>query len=95
MRDLVAAIRAIGDGGTYISQGAASQVAADDGPELTDREVTVCRLVALGFSTTQIAEETGLSTRTVESYRSRLNTKLGFENRRDLVAFALEKRLIP
>ena len=95
MSDLVAAIRAIGDGGSYISQGAASQLAADDGPQLTERELAVCRLVALGFSTAQIAEELGLSTRTVESYRSRLNTKLGFESRRDLVSFALKRRLLP
>ena len=60
-----------------------------------ERELAVCRLVALGFSTAQIAEELGLSTRTVESYRSRLNTKLGFESRSDLVSFALKRRLLP
>lgn len=78
-----------------MSQGVANTLAWDDGPELTERELEVCRLVALGYSTRETAAELGLSTRTVESYRSRLNTKLGVKSRRELVAFALRKRLIP
>lgn len=63
-------------------------------PDLTERELEVCRLIALGYSTREAAEELGVSTRTVDGYRARLNEKLGFQSRRDLVAFALKHRII-
>lgn len=74
--------------------GAASTLANEDDPDLTERELEVCRLIALGYSTREAAEELGVSTRTVDGYRARLNEKLGFESRRDLVAFALKHRII-
>lgn len=95
MSGLVEAIRAVADGETFISQGAAATLANEDEPDLTERELAVCRLIALGYSTREAAEELGVSTRTVDGYRARLNEKLGFESRRDLVQFALKYRLIP
>ncbi len=57
---------------------------------LSRREQDVLRLVALGHTQKEIAEELQVSVKTVETYRTRVNSKMGFESRADLVRFALE-----
>ena len=42
----------------------------------------------------QIADEIGLSVKTVESYRARLMKKLGLKERADLVRLAIEMGII-
>ena len=46
------------------------------GSRLTDREQQVCDLSALGMQVKQIAEKLGISARTVEVYKARMNQKL-------------------
>lgn len=48
---------------------------------LTPREIQVLRLIAQGYTNSQIAEGLGLSVRTVEIHRTNLMRKLGMCNR--------------
>jgi DNA-binding CsgD family transcriptional regulator len=61
---------------------------------LSDREAQVLRLVALGHTTQQIAEQLFLSVRTVETYKLRGLEKLGLQGRAALVRYALEHGLL-
>lgn len=63
-------------------------------PELTPRELDVLRLLVRGNTNRQVAEELGLSTRTVESHRANLQGKLGLTSRVDLVEYAEERDLL-
>jgi DNA-binding NarL/FixJ family response regulator len=47
-------------------------------PNLTDRELHVFALTGAGFGTTRIAQELGISPRTVETYHEHIKLKLGY-----------------
>ena len=49
-------------------------------PNLTDRELHVLSLVGAGFGTTRIAQELGISPRTVETYHEHIKLKLGYRD---------------
>jgi DNA-binding NarL/FixJ family response regulator len=55
---------------------------------LSERESTVLRLIARGFSNKEIARRLSLSVKTVETYKSRMMDKVGFRSRPEVVAFA-------
>ena len=61
---------------------------------LTEREIEVLRLVALGYTNTEIGKQLHLSVRTVETHRASLQRKLGISGRPELVRYALERGLI-
>ncbi len=61
---------------------------------LSLRERQVLTLLAHGYTNKQAAERLGLSMRSVETYRSRMADKLGFQDRVDLVRYALETGLL-
>ncbi len=63
-------------------------------PELTPRELDILRLLVRGNTNRQVAEELGLSTRTVESHRANLQGKLGLTSRVELVEYAEEHGLL-
>jgi two-component system, NarL family, response regulator NreC len=67
---------------------------AEDAPHLTEREVEVLRLVALGHTNQEIADSLYLSVKTVESYKGRLMEKLGLRGRAALVRYAVEAGLL-
>jgi two-component system response regulator NreC len=96
--ELVAAIRTVAGGGTYLQPGVGAKLAgaapAESRGSLTQRETEVLRLVALGHTNAEIAESLFLSIRTVETHRSNIQTKLKMSRRADLVRYALERRLI-
>lgn len=95
---LVGAIRQVLAGRIHVSEGAAQAVlgrvgqvdAAAEHPlaNLTDRELEVFDLIGRGLSTSAIAEQLGVSTKTVETYRSGIKTKLNLKSATDLVRFA-------
>jgi two-component system response regulator NreC len=60
---------------------------------LTDREVEVLRLVALGHTSSEIAAKLHLSARTVETHRAHIQRKLGLSTRVELVRYALRRGL--
>jgi DNA-binding CsgD family transcriptional regulator len=54
----------------------------------------VLKLVALGHTSAEIAEQLSLSVKTVETYRARGMEKLGLRTRAALVRYALKSGLI-
>jgi two-component system, NarL family, response regulator NreC len=96
--ELVEAIRRAAVGDTYLNPRLGARVAAEPPPGppdgLSEREVEVLRMVALGHTNTEIAEQLYLSVRTVETHRAHIQQKLRFGSRADLVRYALEHRLI-
>jgi len=105
--ELLSAIRAVWRGGTYLhpehvrllleEPGAtpADEGTADDSYALlSPREQQVLRLIALGHTNQQVADMLNLSTKTVETYKSRLMTKLGLTGRAALVRYALQQGLL-
>lgn len=57
---------------------------------LSNRELTVFRLIGQGFKTSQIASELHLSVKTVESYRSHIKEKLKLDTGTDLMKYAIQ-----
>jgi DNA-binding NarL/FixJ family response regulator len=71
--------------------------ASEDGQGLDSlslREKQVLTLLAHGYTNREAAERLGLSMRSVETYRSRMAEKLGFQSKVDLVRYALEVGLL-
>jgi two-component system response regulator NreC len=62
--------------------------------DLSDRELEVLRLIALGHTNSEIAEQLHLSVRTVESHRAHIQQKLRLTTRSELVRYALERGLV-
>lgn len=98
--ELVDAVRAAARGETRVNPGLRAQVAAakhgPSGPPdgLTDREVGVLRMIALGHTNSEIAEQLYLSLRTVETHRAHIQRKLGRSSRAELVRHALDLGLV-
>jgi two-component system response regulator NreC len=65
-----------------------------DGGLLSPREVEIVRLIALGYTSAEIAAMLHLSRRTVETHRARIFQKLRLTTRADLVRFALDRHLL-
>ena len=61
---------------------------------LSERELSVLRLVAQGYTNAQVASELFLSVKTVETYRARGMEKLNLQTRAQLVKAALERGLL-
>ncbi len=97
--DLVRAIRAVAAGERYVHPSLGAALAAPQaagGPidELTARERDVLRLLALGHTNQEIAEQLVVSVRTVESHRAHVMTKLRVTTRAGLVGEALRAGLL-
>jgi two-component system response regulator NreC len=93
--DLVRAIRTVGRGGRYLDPAIGGLALAGGGAAvLSERELEVLRLVALGHTNTAIAKQLYISPRTVETHRANLQRKLGVSGRPELVRYALERGVI-
>jgi two-component system response regulator NreC len=95
--DLVNAVRLAATGRSYLQPELGAQLAVEPGDDpdgLSERELDVLRLIALGFTNTEIAEQLVLSVRTVESHRAHVQRKLGMSKRSELVRYALERRML-
>ncbi|MFL5561764.1 MAG: response regulator [Gemmatimonadaceae bacterium] len=100
-RDLVDAVRAVARGDLYVRPSAArvlarelkkKEEAASDRSrfeKLTERERDVLRMTAEGYSAPEIGEKLHISPKTVDTYKQRVNEKLGLSHRPDYVQFAL------
>ncbi|RLB53444.1 MAG: hypothetical protein DRJ42_11935 [Deltaproteobacteria bacterium] len=62
--------------------------------KLSKREREVLRLAALGHTHKEIGQALGVTAKTVETYRSRINEKMRFSSRAELVRFALRAGLM-
>ena len=98
--ELVEAVRRAAAGETYLNPQLGARMAAEplapSGPpdDLSEREVEVLRMIALGHTNTEIAEQLYLSVRTVESHRAHIQQKLRRSSRADLVRYALDHGLV-
>jgi two-component system response regulator NreC len=96
--ELVEAVRLAAAGERYLNPRLGARLAAEPPPgppdDLSEREVEVLKLIALGFTTKQIAEQLYLSGRTVETHRSRVQEKLLLTSRSELVRYALDHKLV-
>jgi DNA-binding NarL/FixJ family response regulator len=105
-RELVDAVRSVAHGDMYMQPSATRALAkgiqrksehADEREKyekLTDRERDVLRYVAGGFSAPEIGEKLFISPKTVDTYKQRINEKLGLAHRSDYVEFALKLGLL-
>ena len=95
--ELVSAVRLASAGKTYLQPELGAKLAAGAGEAadgLSERELEILRLIALGHTNTEIAEQLFLSVRTVESHRAHVQQKLKLDKRSDLVRYALERGLL-
>lgn len=96
--ELVQAVRSAAAGNTYLQPALGARLAAaGDGreaDELSDRERDVLRLIALGHTNAEVAEQLYISIRTVESHRAHIQQKLRLSSRAELVRYALEHGLV-
>lgn len=96
--ELVEAVHRAARGDTYLNPRLGARVAAEPPPGppdgLSEREVEVLRLIALGHTNTEIAGQLYVSVRTVESHRAHIQQKLRLDSRAELVRYALDHGLI-
>jgi DNA-binding NarL/FixJ family response regulator len=105
--ELLSAIRAVAKGDMYIHPSQTKSLLGRMLPEsvastpstvgeaaLSDREQEVVKLVALGHTNQQVADQLHLSVKTVETYRARAMQKLGLRSRAALVRYAIEDGMI-
>jgi two-component system response regulator NreC len=96
--ELVEAVRRAAVGESYLNPRLGARIAAEPPPgrpdDLSERELDVLRLIALGHTNAEIAERLFLSVRTVETHRARIQQKLRLSTRAELVGYALEHGLV-
>lgn len=97
--ELIEAVRRAAEGESYLSPRLGARMAAEPEPGppdgLSEREVEVIGLVALGYTNVEIGGELYLSVRTVETHRTHIMRKLGLQTRAELVFYAYDHGLVP
>jgi two-component system response regulator NreC len=96
--ELVQAIRNAAAGERYLNPRLGARIASEPpaGPpdDLSEREAEILRLIALGHTNVEIAEQLYLSVRTVETHRAHIQQKLRLSSRAELVRYALDRGLL-
>ena len=105
--DLVDAIRVVASGDIYVRPTVSRRLASLKGephhpvnPQLADferlseREREVLRLVATGYNGPEIGRQLGIAAKTVDTYKQRIEEKLGISHRTGYVRFALMAGLL-
>jgi two-component system, NarL family, response regulator NreC len=100
--EVVSAVREIADGGRYVHPALGARMVAAEAEEraaaeadpLSEREREVLRLLALGHTNQEIAEQLYISVRTAESHRAHIMQKLRLSTRAELVRYALTHGLL-
>jgi two-component system, NarL family, response regulator NreC len=96
--EVVAAVRAVHAGRRYLSEHISPRAlegcfSEDPLERLSAREMEVLKLVVDGNSSNQVAALLGLSPKSIDTYRSRLMTKLDVEHLPALVKLAIRRGL--
>jgi two-component system invasion response regulator UvrY len=93
--ELLTAVRRVADGGRYIENEIAQELALRATPpgdglqDLTERDLEIMRLLAEGRSLAEIAEALGIGYKTVANACSTIKAKLGVPRTNDLVRLAM------
>jgi DNA-binding NarL/FixJ family response regulator len=98
--DLVAGVRALARGESFLSPAVSNTVLEDYRRQVTDpldaitnRERQILRMLGAGKTSKNIATELDISVYTVDAHRSRIMKKLQLHSIGDLVRFAIQKGL--
>jgi two-component system, NarL family, invasion response regulator UvrY len=99
--ELIRAVRKVLAGGRYVSPALAERLASDlsgegEGPlhaRLSERELEVLRMIAIGKTVSQIARDLHLGMTTVSTYRARILEKMHMTTTAELMHYALSNRL--
>jgi two-component system response regulator NreC len=98
--ELLEAIKLAAAGETYLNPRLGARLAAQPtqpaGPpdDLSERELEVLKLIALGHTNAEVAGQLYLSVRTIESHRAHIQQKTRLASRAELVRYALDHGLI-
>ena len=96
--ELIDAIRVVGSGKAYLDQSLAGKVMdsyvgrglkGERKGDVSDRELEVLRLIALGYSNKEIATQLDLSVKTVEAHKANGMRKMNMRGRIDIVRYAV------
>ena len=98
---VVEAVRRVASGRRYISPAVVEMLANESGDlheesphkTLSDREYQIFLLFASARTATEIADNLGLSVKTVSTYRSRILEKMHLRNNSELMHYAIENNL--
>ena len=82
--ELIAAVRTAAQGGCYLTPDIAQKLANSSRDPLTNREREIAQLLAQGLEVKSIAEQLGLSPKTVHVHRANLMDKLKVSNNVEL-----------
>jgi two-component system, NarL family, invasion response regulator UvrY len=99
---LIAAVRKIAAGGRYVSSELAEALAslvageAHGAPHerITDREFEVFKMIAVGRTVSQIAQDLALSVKTVSTHRTRILKKMEMKTNAELTQYAMRHALV-
>ncbi|MDF2634567.1 MAG: two component transcriptional regulator, LuxR family [Pelosinus sp.] len=106
--ELFQAIQAVSEGRIYLSQQSTQALlslmlhdkSADERNQqdpysvLSAREREVLKLLAYGYAIGEIAATLSISTKTVDTYKTRIMEKLNFTHKREIVSYALKYHLL-
>lgn len=100
--EVVTAVREIAGGARYVHPALGARMVAAEAQEraaaesdpLSEREREVLRLLALGHTNQEIAEQLYISVRTAESHRAHIMQKLRLATRAELVRYAITHGLL-
>lgn len=102
--ELLEALHTVNDGGVfickemlpYLVQGFVNRHKEEVGSYLTlsDREIEILILIAKGYGNKEIGDMLFISVKTVESYKSKIMTKLNLKTRPELVEYTIKKKLL-
>ena len=100
--EVVSAVREVAAGGNYVHPALGARMVAAEAKEradaeadpLSEREREVLRLLALGHTNQEIAQQLYISVRTAESHRAHIMQKLRLTTRAELVRYALTHGLL-
>jgi two-component system response regulator NreC len=97
--ELLVGIRAVADGETYLQPSLGVELARWHRPRdttlgLSLKEEQVLRLLSFGNTNAEVARICGVSLRTVEAHRARIQQKLGIRTRAELVQYARESGIL-
>jgi DNA-binding NarL/FixJ family response regulator len=100
--ELITAVQRVLAGGRYVTASLAERLASclgdtpDQAPHesLSQRELQVLRLIAVGKSIKGTADELALSEKTVATYRARIAEKAGLKTNVEIARYALKQGLV-